>query len=141
MTDLIENNWDIRDITISVDGTEIKQLSPGGETGITPSDEQKPKLIDSLKGEIGFSEPVSTAATGTIEVVDTSTSIPFLDGLIYKIPGKTVQVLMTSAKVEITGWTTITIKKARISRHTEVKPGKEAGTVTYDIIGYGYEKE
>lgn len=141
MADLIENNWDIRDITITVDGTEIKQLSPGGETGITPSDEQKPKLIDSLKGEIGFSEPVSTAATGSIEVVDTSESISFLDGLIYKIPGTTVQVQMVSAKTEMTGWSTITIKKARISRHAEVKPGKEAGTVTYDIIGYGYEKE
>lgn len=141
MTDLIERNWDIRDIVMLVDGTEIKQLSPGGETGITPSDEQKPNLIDSLKGEVGFSEPVSTAATGTIEVVDVSESIPFLDALIYKIPGKTVQVQMTSAKPDITGWTTVTIKKARISRHTETKPGKEAGTVSYDIIGYGYEKE
>lgn len=89
--------FDIKDISIMVDGVEIIELASGGDTGISPHDDMKPKYGEGLKGELIWSNSPSTHCVGAIEVFKTSSSLSYLlDKAIAALNGKTAKIAIIS---------------------------------------------
>lgn len=129
-------DYDVKDITIEVDGVTITQLAEGGDTGITPDDAIKDTMIEALDGEKGWNKSPNTMGSGTIEVLKSCPQVPFLIGLVTG--KKDVKVSMTSVNKEATGFSEISLAHAKIG-HPEAKVTRTMDTFAFSFDGYGFD--
>ncbi len=131
-------DYDVKDITVEVDGVTITQLAEGGDTGMTPDDAIKDTVISALDGEKGWNKSPSSMADGTIEVLKSSPQVPFLLGLVNG--KKDVKVSITSANKEATGFSEVSLGHAKI-HHPETKVTRTMDTFAFPFDGYAFDLE
>lgn len=128
--------YDVKKIKLYVDGVEITQLAEGGETGISPSDDQMDNIIQAIDGEVGWERSPVTQAEGTIEVLKSSPQVKYL--IEIAATKREVEIVFKSEDPEATGFKEIKLAHAKIG-FPEYKLTRGMETFAFPFRGYGFE--
>lgn len=130
--------YNLKDISVFVDGAEIEQLAP--DTGITPKDDKdNVKPVKDWTGATKLWARLNgTDCEGTIAVLGSSKSVPHLIQLATS--KKPVQVVFASKNPDATGWTKISADECYFFM-PEVKPDSESNKLSFDFVGTNFQIE
>ena len=125
--------YDIKDITVFVDGVELEGLA--ADTGFTPKDKDNIKPIEDWSGEtVDVARLHNKDAEGTIALLGSSKHNRLL--LELAEAKRPVQVVFVAKNNEVIPWKKATIDKCFFF-YPEVKPEKESNIYKYDFYGVG----
>lgn len=132
--------YDVKDIKVFVDGVEIVDPAPGGDTGVSPSDEDD--KYAPLKNWTGKTKDWRIKngddCEGTIALLMSSASNAYLSEVANA--KRAVQIAFVSENASATGWSKISADECYF-KQPEVKPGEDEPRLNWNFVGTNFQIE